>query len=498
MAKGGGIIYDEKFEIDKSELEKRGIKPFPIPLTKIAQEEGGAKIMANTASIGAMAGLTDFDLNYINNVIEENFKVKGKQVVQNNIQVARAGYKYAESVRSDFDYTLEPIKEAPARMILSGNQAFCLGVLASGCNFISAYPMTPSTSIFEWLTKQGDRYGIVSKQTEDELAAITMAIGAAHVGARSMASTSGGGFSLMTEALGLAGMTETPIVIAEVQRPGPSTGFPTRTEQGDLLFAIHASQGEFPRIVLTPGTIEEYFRTGAKAFNLAEKYQLPVVILADQHLADSIRAVDPKDIDMDAVKIDRGEFLTADDLDNLEEEYKRHKFTDTGISPRAVPYHQNAVYKTTGNEHNEKGDIIEDSKLRTKMMDKRMKKLETARVDIESPVLYGSKEAEITFFSWGSSYGAIKEAVDILNHEGREVNLCHIKDAWPLPKEEISEVLADCNRPIMVEGNHSGQMAQLIRGQTGKEITEKILRYDGRPLTPDYIIQKLEGLKGGG
>ncbi len=496
LVEGGGIIYDEDFGYDQDKLENRDIIPFPVPLTKIAKEEGGAKVMANTASIGVAAGLTNFDLDYIGEIIEENFKVKGDQVVKNNLQVAKAGYEYAQTLDTKFEYNLKPVKDAPRRMVLDGNQAFVLGAISSGCNFISAYPMTPSTSIFEGLSSYAKEYGIINKQTESELAAVCMAIGASFVGARSMCSTSGGGFSLMVEALGLAGMTETPIVIAEVQRPGPSTGLPTRTEQGDLLFVIYASQGEFPRIVLTPGTPEEYFRAGVEAFNLAEKYQTPVIVLADQHLANSVRVVDPGDIDMEGAAIDRGEFLTEEDLDTLEGEYKRHQFTDSGISPRAVPGHQKAVYKTTGNEHNEKGEITEDPVIRSKMVQKRLKKLKGARKEAIKPKLYGPENAEITFLGWGSSYGAIREAADSLNDNGKSANHYHFPQAWPLPEERVAQIIENAKNTVMIEGNATGQLAQLIRQRTGKQVDYMISKYDGRPLSPNYILENLENLEG--
>ena len=494
---GGGVIYEEGFDFDKGELTARGIKAFPAPLKSIARDEGGSKIMANTAAIGLAAGLTGFDLSYIDKVIEDNFKKAGKEVVQNNLRVAKAGYNYADTYNSDFEYELEAIPDAPKRMIMDGNEAFVLGAIAGGVNFISAYPMTPSTSIFEGLTKYANEYEIVTKQTESELAAINMAIGAYFTGARAMVSTSGGGFSLMTEALGLAGMSETPVVIAEVQRPGPSTGLPTRTEQADLLFTINASQGEFPRLVLTPGTTEEYFRAGAEAFNLADKYQSPVIVLSDQHLADSIRTVNPKMIDMESVEIDRGNFLSSEDLDELEERYKRHEFTDSGVSPWAPPGHENAVYSTTGNEHNEYGEISEDREIRTKMVDKRERKLESAKKDMIRPGLCGPEDAEYTFISWGSSFGAVKEAANMLSDEGAEVRHCHLGQAWPLPEEDVKSIFENSENTVVVESNKTSQMGKLIRRETGLKSDYSILRYDGRPLTPDFVVDEFRKINGG-
>jgi len=267
MVPGSAVIFDSELEIDQAALEAHQVKAIPVPLNQIAKEAGGSAVMANTAALGAVAGLTQLPITHIQSVVKDNFKKKGERVIATNAAVAQAAYDYVSSrFSSGYEWKLQQV-EAPTRMVLNGNQAISLGALAAGCNFTSAYPMTPGTSVFEWLNANAEKYGIVAKQTEDEIAAICMAIGAAHVGARAIVPTSGGGFSLMVEALGLAGMIEVPLVIVLAQRPGPSTGFATRTEQADLLFALHASQGEFPRIILAPGNIEQCFHAAARAFN---------------------------------------------------------------------------------------------------------------------------------------------------------------------------------------------------------------------------------------
>lgn len=491
VVEGGGIIYDESWQGEKRELEGRGIVPFPAPLKRIAEEEGGRKVMMNTAALGVAAGLTGYDFEPMASVIEDNFRKKGASVVERNLKVAETGYRFAQENHDRFGYRLETL-EAPERMVINGNHAFCLGAVASGCRFISAYPMTPATSIMEWMAAHAQQYGIVMKQSEDEIAAICMAIGAAHVGARAMTATSGGGFSLMVEALGLAGMTETPLVVVEAQRPGPSTGLATRTEQGDLRFILHASQGEFPRLILAPGTVEECFQAGARAFNLAEKYQCPVIVVLDNFLANSLRAVDKGAFDFTSVEIHRGEFLTSEDLDRLEGQYNRFQFTESGISPRAVPSHPKAVYTSAGNVHDEQGHITEEPTIRTRMMNKRMGKLEVARREMREPELYGPKEADITFLGWGSTYGPIREAVEALNKEGRKVNFIHFMDIWPLPWEKVAEMMEGAQQTVAVENNYSGHMAGLIRTYTGREVDKRILKYDGRPFSPDYIIAHLE------
>jgi 2-oxoglutarate ferredoxin oxidoreductase subunit alpha len=488
---GGGIIYDEALKVDKEALEKENIKPFPVPLSKIA-EEAGNKIMANTAGLGAIAGVTQYEFEQMAGVIRDNFAKKGKAVVDSNLEVARKAYEYAsENYSADFDYGLAPVK-APPRMVINGNHAFCLGAVLGGCRFISAYPMTPATPIFEWMTTHAAQYGIVSKHTEDEIAAISMAIGANHAGVRAMTTTSGGGFSLMVESLGLAGMTETPLVIAEVQRVGPSTGMPTRTEQGDLLFMLYASHGEFPRIVLAPGTIEESFQAGWQAFNLAEKYQCPVIVLSDTFLANSLRTIERADFGFDAVKIDRGELLTEKEIDALKDEYKRYAVTESGISPRALPGHPKTVFMASSDEHTEDGHFEdEDPDNRVRMMDKRLRKINAARGVMREPTLYGPKKAELTFVAWGSSYGPVREVVDLLNEEKGKANFLHFTDLWPFPEDKVLPILSSAKRLVNVESNGTGQFASLLRSQTGRQVDHQILRYDGRPLSPEYILERL-------
>jgi 2-oxoglutarate ferredoxin oxidoreductase subunit alpha len=349
---------------------------------------------------------------------------------------------------------------------------------------MSAYPMTPATSIIEWLAKHEHEFGVVTKHAEDEIAAVCMAIGANFVGARAMTATSGGGFSLMVEALGLAGMCEVPLVVVEAQRGGPSTGLPTRTEQSDLLFVLNASHGEFPRLVLAPGTVEECFEVGWRAFNLAETYQTPVLILTDQLLAASLRTVEVESIDFDKVVIDRGKLLSRADLDALEEPYKRHLFSDDGISPRAVPGHPKAVYATASDEHDEFGHITEDMDNRNRMMRKRMTKLETARRDIAPPTRYGPDSAGIVLIGWGSTYGVLREAVDRLDGAAR---LVHFRDLWPFPVDTAREALAG-GKLVVVENNYTGQFQRLLQSETCIPVDHVLHRYDGRPFSVDDVL----------
>ncbi|TES91631.1 MAG: 2-oxoacid:acceptor oxidoreductase subunit alpha [Anaerolineales bacterium] len=491
IVEGGGIIYDEGLKVNAEELKKQKIKPIPVALVKIAKEAGN-KIMANTAALGATAGVTEYDFEQIANVIRDNFAKKGQPVVDANLEVARKAYDFThERYAADFNYKLTPI-DAPVRMVINGNHALSIGAVMGGCRFMSAYPMTPATSIFEWMSTHAAQYGIVTKHAEDEISAICMAIGANHAGVRGMTATSGGGFSLMVESLGLAGMTETPLVIAEVQRVGPSTGMPTRTEQGDLFFMLHASQGEFPRIVLAPGTVEECFYAGWRAFNLAEKYQCPVIILSDTFLANSLRTIERSEFHFEDVVIDRGELLTEDMLDKLTNDYQRYSLTESGISPRAMPGHPNAVFIASSDEHSEDGHIEdEDPENRILMVEKRLRKMDQAVIEMRAPTLYGPKKADITFVGWGSTYGPVRVVVDQLKERGEKANFLHFTDIWPFPEEKVQPFLTSAKRLVDVESNSTGQFAKFLRTYTGRVVDQQILRFDGQPLSPDYILARI-------
>jgi 2-oxoglutarate ferredoxin oxidoreductase subunit alpha len=486
---GGGIVYDAQEEIP-DDLRRSDVGFFPVPLSALAEEKGGRDVMRNTLALGVAAGLMGFDPTHIESVIRDNFARKGDAVVDANLRVARAGVEAAEPFKADFDFCMEAVPDAPSRMILNGNDAFALGALAGGCRFVSAYPMTPGSPVLHWFAAHAEEYGVATKHAEDEIAAVNMAIGAAHVGARAMVPTSGGGFSLMVEATGLAGITETPVVIYNAQRPGPATGLPTRTEQADMLFMLHASQGEFPRFLLAPGTIEESFRIGWQVFNLAERYQTPALVMSDHYLAVGYRTVEADALNFDEVSIDRGELLTKEDLDALKEPYLRYKVTESGISPRALPGHPNAVWVSSSNEHFESGAITEEAEVRVAQVDKRARKLAGMAKEVPGPTPYGPDEAEITFLCWGSTYGPLREAVDRLNAEkaGR-ANMLHFAGLHPFPVEATEQALAKAKRTIVVEGNSTGQFETLLRNRTGHAPDDTMLKYDGRAFTPEYIVE---------
>ncbi len=489
VVKGGAIVYDSGLKVSLEQWPGNDVLYLPVPLSDIAKEKAGTVLARNTVALGVAAGMTGFDLERMESVIRDNFARKGQAVVDGNLAAIEAGYQEGRKQAADFPFRLERNPDAPPRMVVNGTQAFSLGALAGGCRFVAGYPMTPGSPVLHWMAAHAARYGVVTKHTEDEIAAINMAIGAAHVGARALVPTSGGGFALMVEALGLAGMTETPVVIYSAQRPGPSTGLPTRQEQADLLFMLHASQGEFPRFLLAPGTHEECFMAGWRVFNLAEKYQTPALVLSDHYLAVAVRTLEINAFDFEAVEIERGALLSEAEVDVLEGEYLRYRITESGISPRAVPGHPRAVYVAAGNEHDERGAITEEPGMRNAQVEKRQRKLIGMTEEMSGPHRYGPQEAEVTFVSWGSTYGPLREAVDRLNAEQVDrANLLHFVDLWPFPTDATTAALERARRLIAVEGNVTGQLATLIRANTGQTMDDTILRYDGRAFTPGYIM----------
>lgn len=492
MVEGGAIVYDA-IQGAPEQLSGNTVRYLPVPLSDIAKEKAGTVLARNTVALGVAAGMTGFDMEPLESVIRDNFARKGQAVVDGNLAAVAVGYQEGRKHAADFPFKLKRIPGAPRRMVVNGTQAFSLGALAGGCRFVAGYPMTPGSPVLHWMAAHAAHHGVVTKHTEDEIAAVNMAIGAAHMGARVLVPTSGGGFALMVEALGLAGMTETPVVIYNAQRPGPSTGLPTRQEQADLLFMLHASQGEFPRFLLAPGTHEECFTAGWRAFNLAEKYQTPVMVLSDHYLAVAVRTLELDAFDFEAVEIDRGEMLSEAELDALEGEYLRYRITESGVSPRALPGHPGAVYVAAGNEHDERGAITEEAGMRKAQVEKRQRKMIGMTEEMSGPRRYGPREAEITFVSWGSTYGPLREAVDRLNAEqtGR-ASLLHFVDLWPFPTEVMTAALKSARRLIGVENNATAQLATLIRANTGQTMDDMILRYDGRAFTPEYILAQVK------
>jgi 2-oxoglutarate ferredoxin oxidoreductase subunit alpha len=455
---------------------------FSVPLEKLAEEKAGDKLMLNTVALGAALAAVNYDLNILNTVLAERFG-KG-EVADKNIVAAKAGYDYVQSEHKGNFRKLKPLSEAK-RMLLTGNEAISLGAIAAGCKFMAAYPMTPASSIMEYMAAKSKDFDLVMVHAEDEIAAINMAIGAAYAGVRAMTATSGSGLCLMVEGIGLAGITETPMVIIDAQRPGPAVGLPTRTEQGDLQFVLHAHHSDFPRAVLAPATIGDAFWATVKAFNWAEKYQLPVIILTDQHLASSHATVDP--LDLSQVIIDRG-LLFSEKEDNPID-YMRHKITKSGISPRAFPGLGKSLVVTDCDEHDEEGHLTEDAGERTAQVQKRLRKLLPLKNEIGTPWKYGSRGAETTLIGWGSTYGAIHEAVDILRKEDASVNMLHLSELWPFPAKAVADAVSKARNSYVIENNATGQLARLIKAETGYDVSGRILKFDGRPFTPAYVAE---------
>jgi 2-oxoglutarate ferredoxin oxidoreductase subunit alpha len=482
VSEGGVIIYDGekiKMEAHPSLLS--------VPLERLAIENGD-RLYGNSVAAGAVLGLIGYAFEPLAGVLLDVLGKKGP-VAEANVRAARAGYEYTTKNGSPkFPWRLRPLSDK-RRMLIAGNEALALGALAAGCRFMSAYPMTPSTGIMTYLAGKAREWDMIVEQTEDEIAAITMAIGASFAGVRAMTATSGGGFCLMVEGLGLAGMTETPIVVVEAQRPGPAIGLPTRTEQSDLEFVLHAGHGEFPRAVLAPGNSEEAFYIMIKVFNLADKYQTPVIVMSDQHLADSYWTMDR--LDITRINIDRGHLLRSEETEKLMG-YKRHAITDSGISPRALPGYPGVTVVTDSDEHDEEGHLTEDTELRTNMMLKRMRKQVGLAQEISPPKFYGAHNPEILLVGWGSTYGAIREATDLLQADGQRAGMMHLSEVWPFPSGAVTRALESARSCYVVENNATGQLARLIRRETGKTVTGKILKFDGLPFSPEYIV---EGIK---
>jgi len=488
---GGAVIYNsDKVKLDPKLLGDQ-VLPVPMPVASLVKPFGKAlPVMQNTVALGALVFLTGLEFETTVSVLSDTFKHKGQAVIDQNVSIARAGFDYARDhfVPLGYEWTFSRV----ARPFLTGNEAIALAAATAGCKFYSAYPMTPASSILHWMVDNSERCGIVAKQCEDEIAVANMAIGAGHAGVRSMCGTSGGGFALMTEAVGMAGMTETPVVIVEVQRGGPSTGIPTKTEQADLNQVFGASQGDFPRIIVAPSDTTDAFNTTVQSFNLAEKYQLPVLLLSDLLLSEHPETVDKESL-QDNVPIERGELLREWPSSNGP--YQRFRLTDSGISPRVLPGTENAVYVAATDDHDEAGVLISDvftnQALRRKIQEKRMRKLDLALRDLEPPRLEGPADTAVTLIGWGSCQGVIREAVEILNASGTSANQLHFKWLLPFHAKEALAILRSCKQTICVEVNYSGQFERHLRAETGFSVNDHIRKYDGEPFEPLQVAEEV-------
>jgi 2-oxoglutarate ferredoxin oxidoreductase subunit alpha len=455
-----------------------------VPLQAMSEQQGNKTLFINAVACGVIAGMLRIDKEVVADVLGRAFEAKGEDVVRKNREAAEAGYSHAiEHVSSDrFQVPATKPKHQP---LMNGNEAIALGAIHAGCTVYSAYPMTPSTSVMNTIAHFAHRYGILVEQAEDELAAINMVVGASFAGARAMTGTSGGGIALMSEGISLAAMTETPVVIVDSQRPAPATGFPTRTEQADLDLVINAGHGEFAKVVYAPGSIQEAAILTVKAFDVAQRFQIPVLILTDQFLADAMRNCDFPDLEPLARQshvIARGENT---------KDYRRYALTESGISPRAVPGWSETPVYADSDEHTEEGHITEDATVRTRMVEKRFhKKMQALEKHVHPPTVYNGTNADILLIGWGSTLGVLHETVQALTGTAA-AGYIHLPQVWPFPAHAVKETLAENKKAMLisVENNAAGQCAGLLRRQTGIEVDEKICKYDGRPFTVEEVAE---------
>ncbi|MHC4691138.1 MAG: 2-oxoacid:acceptor oxidoreductase subunit alpha [Planctomycetota bacterium] len=476
------IILAEK-ETVGDDFDQTSHKFTDVPFTKTASDIGN-KIYSNVVAVGTIAGLLGVELQTISEYVKQFFSAKSEDVVRQNLAAAKEGFKLGSGLINSSKINIDICNDVDIKdqVLLRGTEAVALGAIAGGCNFISSYPMSPATGVLVFLAKHAKNFGIIAEQAEDEIAAMNMAIGAWYAGARAMVTTSGGGFALMTEGLSLAGILESPIVIHLAQRPGPATGLPTRTEQADLELALYAGHGEFPRIILAPGKIEDGFYLTQKAFNLADKYQVPVFILTDQYFVDSC---------YNTAVFDLSKIIVEKHIVKTEADYERYKLNDNVISPRGIPGFGRGLVIVDSDEHDEAGHITEDLGLRTKMVNKRLRKLEFLKKEIIPPELVGPKSYKSLVVCWGSTYNVVKEAMEHLCRD--DIALLHFKQVYPLP-DETKDYLQRAEKTVIVENNATAQFAKLIKLNTGVDIENRILKYDGLCFSVEELIEELDRL----
>ena len=463
--------------------EYQGETAIHVPLSQIASEVGGP-IYLNTVAVALLAGLLKVEREVLDRYLRHHFSGKGETIVQKNLEAAIRGYRVSDELLRNGIVQIDLVKhnEIKDEILIDGVEALAMGAIAGGCNFLSFYPMSPSTAIAVLLAQHSKEFGIIVEQAEDEISAMNMVIGAWYAGARGLASTSGGGFALMVEGLSLAGMIESPLVIHIGQRPGPATGLPTRSEQGELLFALYSGHGEFPRIILAPGAIEDCFYLAQKAFNLADRYQVPVFILTDQYILEShynIPSLDPARNPLEKHFIE------------TKQGYKRYQLTEAGLSPRGIPGFGEGLVVLDSDEHDEEGHITEDLDLRTTMVNKRLKKLDLIEKEIIPHELLGSENYKTLIVGWGSTYHAISEALGRLGT--KDVAFLHFKQIYPLHPESIA-YFKKAKKTVIVENNGTGQFGQLIRLQTGFDMDHKILKYNGLPFSVEELEERLKSV----
>ncbi len=497
VASGGVIIYDNSTHPEiPSHLKREDVHYYVLPLANISREKLGLEVIKNVVALGIIAEFLELDHEIAYKVIADWFKAKGEKIIKANIEAYELGREKARVLGKKDDYYVEKLND-PGRIMMMGNEAIALGALAAGCRFEVAYPITPATEILEFFAEKGREFGAVAIQAEDEIASINLALGAAFAGARAMTTSSGPGLSLKTETLGLAYMNETPLVIVDAQRAGPSTGLPTKTEQSDIYHILFGGHGDQMRIVLVPATLEEGFYFTALAFNLAEKYQTPVVILTEQAFSQNKFTVEAGAIDPFKVEIDRGKLLSKEDVERMKAEgkqYLRYEITDDGISPRAVPGLEWTIFTANSNEHDETGYTTEDPQIRKDMVDKRLRKYEFAKRsgDLPRAEFYGDKDAEIGIIGMGATLGPILEAMEQLKEDGINVKFMRIRTLWPFYEDELNDFIRSCEMVFVVEMNARAQLLHFIKQfSTEHDKLISITKYTGRMFLPAEIKESI-------
>ncbi|RDI71085.1 2-oxoacid:acceptor oxidoreductase subunit alpha [Halopelagius longus] len=493
LHEGSVIIYDgERTTMENIEIPE-GMIGLDVPLKRLAEEAGGA-IMRNVVALGAACEVTNFPIENLDSALEKRFGSKGQSLVDNNKEAARSGQDYVEdNYDHEFDYDLDTTDED--YVLLNGDEAIGMGAIAAGCKFYAGYPITPATDVMEYLKGRIEQFGGHVLQAEDELSAINVALGAARAGARSMTATSGPGIDLMTETFGLVATSETPLVIVDVMRSGPSTGMPTKQEQGDLNMLLYGGHGEIPRFVFAPTTISECFWKTVEAFNMAEKYQTPVYLTADLSLAVTEQTFSPETFDMDEVEIERGKVVDDDTIDEWQNEkgqFQPHALTDDGVSPRAFPGTEGGAHMSTGLEHDELGRRTEDTEMRVDQVDKREQKVETARTEEDwSPREFGDEDADTLVISWGSNEGAMQEAMEFLEDEGIDVRFLSVPYIFPRP--DLTEDVEAADDVIVVECNATGQFADVVEHDTLTRV-KRLNKYNGVRFKADELADDIKEL----
>ncbi|WP_435179907.1 2-oxoacid:acceptor oxidoreductase subunit alpha [Halorussus sp. AFM4] len=490
LHEGSVIIYDgERTEMQDVEVPE-GMIGLDVPLQRLAEEAGGA-IMQNIVALGAACEVTNFPIENLDSALEKKFGAKGESIVENNKEAARKGQEYVQDeFDHDFEYDIDTTDND--YVLLNGDEAIGMGAIAAGCRFYAGYPITPATDVMEYLTGRIEQFGGTVMQAEDELSAINMALGAARAGARAMTATSGPGIDLMTETFGLVATSETPLVIADVMRSGPSTGMPTKQEQGDLNMTLYGGHGEIPRFVVAPTTVAECFHKTVEAFNLAEKYQTPVFLLADLSMAVTEQTFEPEEFDMDAVEIDRGKVVDEDEIEAWTDEkgrFQPHFPTADGVSPRAFPGTADGAHMSTGLEHNSLGRRTEDTDVRVEQVDKRNRKVETAREEEDWDVReFGDSDSDNLVISWGSNEGAMREALEFLDEDGVDVRFLSVPYIFPRP--DLSDEIEAADEVVVVECNATGQFADLLEHDALTRV-KRVNKYNGVRFKADELATEI-------